>query len=355
MDAITKKVLNKYRGSFLGCAIGDATGFIAEKQKPHWCAAYFADWEKDELDARTRGVFSFGQYSDDTQQTAQLAESLLACNGFSGEHFAGLLKASFLGGTMVGAGQDTKQACLNMVNGLPWDDAGVPAPGAGNGPAMRVAPIALWYNDTPTGIINHAREQAYVTHQNPICGDMAAILALTHYFVMPVAENLDTIGLLDRVQQTVLSYDMLCRDPIGDNQLRPFTEESLHALHILQKLARKNPEYDLEKAADYVAHNLDSYRNPDDWHYISPFIVPTVIWSIYAFIRNPESFTEALRWAICCGGDVDTTGAITGMLSGAYLGRNQLPNRMIQRVNDRGGKKADYLTNLADQIFERRF
>lgn len=45
---------------------------------------------------------------------------------------------------------------------------------------------------------------------------------------------------------------------------------------------------------------------------------------------------ESICTAIGVGGDVDTTAAMTGAVSGALVGLDRLPQDLAQRVNDAG-------------------
>ena len=74
----------------------------------------------------------------------------------------------------------------------------------------------------------------------------------------------------------------------------------------------------------------------DEWPGISPFVVGTVMWSLHAFLRSPEEYSEAVLTAIGVGGDVDTTAAITGAIAGAHVGLGRVPSRWVSEVTDRG-------------------
>lgn len=57
----------------------------------------------------------------------------------------------------------------------------------------------------------------------------------------------------------------------------------------------------------------------DDWRSISPFVIPSVLWSLYSFLRTPEDYWETVCTAIVAGGDEDTTAAMAGAISGAHV------------------------------------
>ena len=44
-----------------------------------------------------------------------------------------------------------------------------------------------------------------------------------------------------------------------------------------------------------------------DWEGISPWIVPSIVWSLYAFLRSPHDYWKTICTAIAGGGDADTT------------------------------------------------
>ena len=85
----------------------------------------------------------------------------------------------------------------------------------------------------------------------------------------------------------------------------------------------------------------------DGWQGISPFVTASVLWSIYSFLRSPDHYLESICTAIAVGGDVDTTAAMTGAMSGALVGVDRLPRELAQQVNDAGTWGHDELVGLA--------
>jgi poly(ADP-ribose) glycohydrolase ARH3 len=67
--------------------------------------------------------------------------------------------------------------------------------------------------------------------------------------------------------------------------------------------------------------------------------------ALYAFLRHPESFTEAVLYALSPGGDTDTIASMTGALGGAYLGERAIPAVWRERVEG-----AAHLRDLADAL-----
>jgi ADP-ribosylglycohydrolase len=77
-----------------------------------------------------------------------------------------------------------------------------------------------------------------------------------------------------------------------------------------------------------------------------------VLWSLYSFLRSPNDYRETVRTAIAVGGDVDTTAAMAGAISGAYLGLDAIPESWARRVTDRGSWGYDELVGLARRCHE---
>ena len=71
--------------------------------------------------------------------------------------------------------------------------------------------------------------------------------------------------------------------------------------------------------------------------------IPT---AIYSFLSQPHSFAQAIRYAISLGGDTDTIGAMTGAISGAYLGVDTIPASWKDKLENRR-----YIEELAENLW----
>ena len=93
---------------------------------------------------------------------------------------------------------------------------------------------------------------------------------------------------------------------------------------------------------------------PEDWDHISgipPFVTQSVLWSLFAFAQAPDDYREAIAIAMLGGGDVDTTAAMTGALSGARLGLEAIPRQWALQVHDHHTWQYDELVALAAQCY----
>jgi ADP-ribosylglycohydrolase len=66
----------------------------------------------------------------------------------------------------------------------------------------------------------------------------------------------------------------------------------------------------------------------------SGYVVESVPLAIYgcAQLRHPGEFSNVLESLISCGGDTDTIASMAGQLMGACLGKDALPDDLVQRI-----------------------
>ncbi len=74
--------------------------------------------------------------------------------------------------------------------------------------------------------------------------------------------------------------------------------------------------------------------------------VPT---AIYCFLQAPNSFEEAVCFALAVGGDTDSIASMTGAISGAYLGSLAIPQRWLDKV-ETGPRGRKYIVTLARRL-----
>jgi len=89
-----------------------------------------------------------------------------------------------------------------------------------------------------------------------------------------------------------------------------------------------------------------------DWEGISPFVTSSVLWSLYSFLHTPEDYWETICTAIDVGGDVDTTAAMAGAISGAHLGLAAIPEHLARRLTDCGAWGYNELVELARKCYQ---
>lgn len=316
---------DRFVGCLLGQCLGDTLGFPVEGAPPGTCASYVREvLQTDRLGTVGKGGFAFGQYTDDSQLARELLESLVQRQGWVPEDYAARIACIFEEDRIVGRGRSTLRAAGRLRRGAHWRESGEPAPNAGNGTAMRAAPVGLMFADRQIRI-RVAHEQGFMTHRDPRCSAGAIAIAEA---VACVLED-DTDALVERVADAT----------------RDHSPEFAAEVRRLEQWVRLRP--DEAAAAIRTVGREPGYR--DDWYGISPFVVPSVLFSLYAFLRTPDDYWASVCTAIAAGGDVDTTAAMTGAIAGAALGRRALPIALLARLNDRDTWRQAELTRLAER------
>lgn len=312
-------------GSLLGLALGDALGFLVEGREPEVARSYVRD--RLRLAPSTpRLPHTFGQYSDDTQLARELLASVLDAGGWQPETFAARIANLFQTGRVVGAGPGSRGAALRIAAGTPWQQAASPAPYAGNGSAMRVGPLGLLFARDPDRLRRTAAQQSRVTHQDSRCA--AGAVAIAGGAALAAAPGpLDRRILLETLSAWAGAEDAGVARAIAG----------------LAEWGGLEPGAALARLHDL---GLDPERDVSG-RGISTFVVPSVLWSLYAFLRSPDDYWEVVCTAIMVGGDTDTTAAMAGALAGARVGQDGLPTRLLERLHDCGRWRAPELAMLA--------
>ena len=272
-----RELFDRARAAFLGMAVGDALGATVEfMTAPEITAQYGVHREivgGGWLRLRP------GQVTDDTEMALCIARAIDAAQGWSREAIAREF-ARWLKSRPVDCGDTCRKGIRAfMLHGSletpynQWD--------GGNGAAMRMLPAALLALPDGELLKKYALEQARLTHHQ-VLSDAACLcigsmlhLALLGYSKSRLRKEADSLTTRHR-QFGFIPYRGL--------------------------------------ATAYVADTLATV-----FHY---------------FFRGRD-FEECLVGTVNQGGDADTTGAICGMLAGAYYGMDAIPRRWLKKLDQK--------------------
>jgi ADP-ribosylglycohydrolase len=317
-----------FRGALLGTAIGDALGRPAEGRSPHVLReSYgrltdFQPWEgwRDG---------PLGTVTDDTQMTMCVAECLLANDGHIDP--ADLAKR-FVAWLPIGRGkgQTCVEAVSALMRGTPWHKAGVAS--AGNGAAMRAAPVGLVHIGNLNALRRDAALSAVVTHADP----MAVSSAVAHAWLVARLTATPPASL----DPVVLVAD-LC-DAISD-----IPDSGSHERDWQHRPGKTSAPVRLVDRLAEVPRWLDaSPESASDWFYCGAFVLESLPMGLWHFLNAPDNPEEAVVNAVMSGHDADTVASMTGAYAGAYLGEHAFPSRWTG--NDL--EFADELRDLANRL-----
>jgi len=279
----------------VGSALGDAIGELA-----------FRGLGEAELrsEIEQRDVLV---YTDDTAMAIGLAESIAQVGRLNQQHLGDTFRANFKREPWRGyaAGPPTIFSLVER-HGMSYAEAARSLFGGqgsfGNGAAMRIAPVGLFFHDSPD-LYEQARLSASVTHAHPIGVDGAAILA----WAVAEAVKLDP--------QEPFPFERFSQGLV-DNTRTPEMRDKMALTRIL--VAEDAPPSD---AIDHLGCSVAMHES-------LPF-------ALYAFLRHPQSFEQCLFCAVLNGGDRDTLGAMACAASGAYLGIEAIPRAWREKIENR--------------------
>ncbi len=301
---------DRLEGVLLGTAIGDALGLPAEGLKPERIARRFG-----RLD-RYRLLGSTGFVSDDTEQAALVAQSLLrAPNDL--DRFVRLFRRSMLGWFLRmpwGIGMATLRACCRIAVGL--RRSGVDS--AGNGAAMRAAVVGAFFDAREQERRRYGEALARVTHED----ERAVEGAL---FVAELTARLVSADPVDPVSAA--------RDVIAGVRSEPLKSALSDALVLASSGA------ELEVAARRLG--------------TTGFVLHSVPVALFAFLSFGDRPADALQAIVLAGGDTDSNGAIVGAWLGARHGRTGLPTAFVDNLQPGPFGRA-HLLSLAGALAELR-
>ncbi len=334
----TPPAKERLAGSLIGLCLGDALGFVVEGYSREICQEYVDEiLLTDKAGTIGRSPHAFGQYTDDSQLTRTLIESYVGCRGFDPGDYARRIAELFSEQRVVGRGRASTAAAVRLAKGVPWQQAGVPAPYAGNGAAMRAAPIGWMFAHRQDALIQAAQDQARITHTDPraIAGSVA-IAGAVALVLRTTKGRLKRDAMIDTLARWV-------------RPIEPSFAADLEQLHVLLTRDPADAHWLISRAGRKSGDDetgTDRWPTTDD--IISAYVVPSVLWSLYSFLHAPEDYWHAICVAISGGGDTDTTAAMTGAISGAYLGLAAIPRPLAERLNDCGTWDYGALSALVD-------
>jgi ADP-ribosylglycohydrolase len=300
-------------GLLLGGAVGDAMGLPAEGMPAE---RIVRRWPGE---LKHRFVFGRGMMSDDTEHAAMTAQALIIAAGDVKEFRLALawkLRWWFLG-LPAGVGLATARACVRLWAGISAERSGVPS--AGNGPAMRSAIIGATLAGDETRRRDFVRASTRLTHTDPRAETAALAVAEAAARVMR-GESLEHLQVRLRALSDDDEWRRICK----------LVAEGLAGGRSVRQFA--------------AALGLKSA--------VTGYAFHTVPVALFAWLRHRGNYRETIQGVIHCGGDTDTTAAISGALAGCEGGWEVIPSEWLEQLKDWPRSK-DWLGRVALRLGQR--
>ncbi|MBO0721257.1 MAG: ADP-ribosylglycohydrolase family protein [Blastocatellia bacterium] len=277
--------MNRILGSILGGAIGDCLGGPYEGRKPPLVFSHQFEW----------------RISDDTQLTLATCESISRTQSVDPQSISETFTAWHRSARFTGLGASTYKALSELCIGGHWALVGRRGErAAGNGAAMRIAPLAFCLDHKDPVARTTIRDVCRITHHH----DEAYVGALA--IVIAIRE-----GLNDNWQGESGLLPMII-DQVPDSSVRDR----------LIELTKVNDGVTLIELASQMG--------------ASGYVVESVPLALFASQRlKLLGFAKLMEELILAGGDTDTIASITGQITGAIIGQDGLPEEWKSKLPDR--------------------
>lgn len=295
--------------ALLGLAIGDSQGMpfetIGDTVHPDlatWDGKYRSGNWKTRMTNTLDGQSPLrhlpaGSTTDDTDFAVALADALLMHGYYNPQdaamaylHLARLRLPNGMGGSL-------QRAVQALDRGKSWEESGVKFEDpmtVGNGAAMRIAPLALYFRNEDYALMETVQQDAMITHNHREATAGNIILAAV------IAAN----GDRQRLLHFTTCYSSLYEDTL------------VHHALVRSRRSHKTP--------DEMFAAVGRRGN----------VAQTVATAIWCADNCDNDFAAGVQMAVRGGGDTDTRAAITGAILGARIGLDGIPVWMREGLND---------------------
>jgi ADP-ribosylglycohydrolase len=318
---------DRFHAAFLGLAIGDALGFPLRGIPPASLAR--VPHLAEDFAPRPRGKFAKGQFSDDTQLLLAAAESVIREGKVDGRSVAAHLAWLWQEGVILQPPHSLSESLERLAGGTPWMSAGAPVGVKCPSVLSRALVVGLLESGGTRARLPHdAGVLCIVTHKDPACAGAAAAFAQAVALgfadePLTPADFCETLALAASAHDKVLAEELR-------HLPRLLTWDPARALSALRKVGV--PASQLKGEDGLPQH-----------------VVPVLLTALYAALKVPNDFRQAVALTLRCGGEADVAAALCGALLGAHLGSAALPARLRKQV-----LYADSLLDTAERLWQAR-
>ena len=297
--------IDQFKGYLLGLAFADALGARFEGgyvERALWA-----------LIGKTNGRMRF---TDDTQMSLDVAQSVLDCGEIEQNHLATQFAMSYR--WFRGYGPGAASLLKRIKSGAAWQEVNCSkfSDGSyGNGAAMRVPVLALFYRDNLEQLLNAVHLASEITHAHPLAIEGAQLVSLSVWYALHHKQpNFIIDELLKVPKENIFRKKLL--------KLKDITFNNRLITH--------------KESKNLFGNGIEAENS-----------CVTAIMTAFQFINKP--YLTMVDFVCKCGGDTDTIAAMAGAIWGAYNGFES-----IEGVNVEQLELGEKIEDLAVQIFESK-
>ena len=281
------KIERSVQNSNIGTALGDSIGLPFEALSRKKISKKNPTFQKQSL------FFGKGMFSDDTEQTLSVAQSLIESYDdveLFKKRMRRRLQLWFLA-LPAGIGFATMRA---IVKSFFVKKAGVFS--AGNAPAMRSALLGILFGHDDLKLVAFVKANTELTHTDP----------KAYYGALAVAKA----SYLSSIDQEDSFFEIM-KKMVEDREFLELLNEVEENLHLTSLV---------------FAEKLGLERG------VGGYIYQTLPIVLHSWLRNRDELKQAIVDVVRGGGDTDTTGAIVGSIVGAKA--KEPPSEWLEGIVD---------------------
>lgn len=335
-------IRSKFRGCLFGALIGDCLGapyegeFVTNGEKII-IQRYFEKLEGPKF------IGPYRPYTDDTAMTKSVAKFLIQDSAKDFSVLAKLFVNEYFKEPNRGYGQNVIEVFHKLKNSRyvdiykPSSEQFWGSGSYGNGGAMRIAPVALYFHDDFEKMIEVATNCTKITHTNllGINGALLQCMAVNQSF------KLDMKNVIDPHQfcSELMSKMEVIEKHDENEDSTPYQIKLQAMLGLLKKGDITN-----EEVVEVLGNGISAYES-----------VPT---AIYCFLRAQNEipqvhtdnvFRRTIQYAVTLGGDTDTIASMAGAIAGAFVGNEGISQSLIDQC-----EFSKEMIQMAENLFEAR-
>lgn len=332
---------DRIRGAMIGCAAGDALGYPVKVLSEATIVERYG----------LRGITAYDLDENGTARiTADTQLMLLSANGILFAHTRGALRgimapvyqyfdAFYMDWYRLQTEKQPRRARCGWINAYPALSAKrAPSPTSmrvfssdkfgsmdepvndskGSGCLLRTVPVGLSYSDDPAYILDLAANTAALTHGHKLAWISSGAFALLVSHIVH-----EELSIAEAVKKTLKTLDKSFPDS------RTVVYEVWRTIRSAVSLA-SSASSDLD-----AIHSLG-----EGWVAEEALAI-----GLLSALRHENDIAGAITFAANHGGNSNTTAAIAGMLVGARIGFNAIPDRFVDRL-----ELVDVILELADDV-----
>ncbi len=313
-------VLDCIKGTLVFGAIGDAMGAPVELWSPEFMKKKVGTCMISGFIKTHKNDFP-GQYTDDTEMTIGVVESIIEANGINKKNLLKYFAKNY--NKNRGYGMITSDFLEKAAD----NDFGFTSPPkegkSSNGALMRTAPLALFYHKYPDNdILTAVKKNCEVTgHTSDNSIDSCFVLCKFIQFLLSMHGKILTKDNCIKELRKIISG-------IENNELSNCIDS------ILSGIAADIPENVMVEGIRPILYNIDAME--------------TLCLAFLAFISHIDDPMEAIKFAISYGGDTDTIAGIVGSCMGTYVGFSSIPKNLLDTLEN-----AEYIEKLGIELYKQ--